>query len=60
MYILIKNNVSISKENLYLAIAKQLGYQRVGSNIETRLNEVVEYMKEKNQINDNDDYLSIK
>ena len=57
--VLVKNNVSIEKKNLYQALARYLGYQRAGSNIATRFDEVIEYLKNKELINEIDDFITI-
>ena len=60
MIVLIKNNVSIQKQNLYSALAHYIGYQRLGTNISNRFDEVLNNLLEKEIIKMNDDYIMMK
>ena len=45
MYVLIKQNVSVDKEGLYKALAKELGFARVADNIVAKFDEALKLIK---------------
>ncbi|OIB56173.1 type III restriction endonuclease subunit R [Natrialba sp. SSL1] len=55
-YVILNNGLEISREDLVLETARQLGYSRIGSNIESRTEQAIDLLEEVNAI-DSDDRL---
>lgn len=59
-YLFVKNNVSIDKNNLYQALAKNLGYPRSNTMIEERFDEVIDYLVRKDKVVVKENMITIK